>query len=182
MRPIIQSAFELKATSAAEWGLQARLFKRSGDVLFARFSDDAGRLVREEAIATELDDLQLQIPASFLYGLALENLFKAIIIHQRKPATASDVFALFGKGSLAHNLNHHAKTAAFARSKDELDLLNRLSAHVEWAGRYPIPKKVEKMTLLQKAVTGEWLPLPLQQYEVGLYEAVFARADRIIFF
>lgn len=179
MRPIIQSNFELKVTSDAAWGLQGRRLKNAGDILFAKFSDDANRLVMGQAVATELNNLELLTTASLLYGLALENMIKGIIVQQRAPS-ASEVFALFGKSS-GHNLGDLAEKASFVLSKDERDLLNRLSAYVEWAGRYPVAKKMEKMTLRQKAVTGEWLPLPLQQHEVSLYETVFARAYSIIF-
>jgi hypothetical protein len=179
MRPIIQFNFEIKAANGWAWGLQGRRLKSAGDILFSKFSDNASQLAKGQAVTTELDNLELQIPASLLYGLALENMFKGIIVKQRAPA-ASDVFAQFGKGS-GHNLFELARIAKLALSKDEHDLLDRLSAYVEWAGRYPVANKMEKMTLRQKAVTGAWLPLPLQQHEVGSYEALFARADSIIF-
>lgn len=179
MRPIIQATFELKATNEAAWGLEARRLKRAADVLFAKFREDAGRLDREEVIATELENLDLLMPASLLYGLALENVFKGIIIQQRKP-TVNDLPGLFGGGS-GHNLADLAQRASFTLSPDERDLVNRLSAFVEWAGRYPVAKKVEKMAIGQKAVTGEWPPLPLQQHEAGLYEALFTRAEAVIF-
>jgi hypothetical protein len=119
------------------------------------------------------------MPASLLYGPALENTLKGILVRQKAPA-ASDVMKLFGNGS-GHNLVDLARKADFELSADERDLFNRLSAYMEWAGRYPIAKKIEKMTIRQKAVSGACLPLPLQPFEVNLYGTVFTRADDIIF-
>src|SRR5688572_1858333 len=103
MRDIIQAAYEFNSTSDAAWGLQARRLKRAADAVFAVFVADADRVVREEVTALEVaDNLEMLMPASMLYGLALENVLKALIIQKAKP-TVANLAGLFGGGS-GHNL------------------------------------------------------------------------------
>ncbi len=180
MHPIIQAAFAVNLRSGATWGLAAHRLKQAGDVVFDRFRQDADRVVREEVVATQAEFTEMPMPASLLYGLALENLLKAIII-DREPTTAAGGLPRQFRGPSGHNLPSLAKRAGLDLSQEEKDLARRLTAYVEWAGRYPVPTRAEGMTIKQDAVGGAWLPLPLQLSEVDLYEALFARADAVVF-
>lgn len=53
------------------------------------------------------------------------------------------------------------------------DLLNRLVAFVEWAGRYPVPRKATKISVKQLNIQHLFLPLPLQLYERRLFQQLF---------
>ena len=68
---------------------------------------------------------------------------------------------------------HEGPLAGLMRSNAALGLLV--------AGRYPAPKKIQKMTTHQKGVEGAWVPLPMQPYEKALMDRLFTRADAIIF-
>jgi hypothetical protein len=118
-------------------------------VIFSHYSDAASKLLQEGTRGIDVSDsLELVMVASLLYGLSLETMFRALIVQRIKP-TLVDLSGLFGQGS-GHNLRALAERANFAVSSDELDIMNRLTAFVEWAGRYPVAKKIEKMVVKQR--------------------------------
>lgn len=192
MHSLIQVAFDAKSTSSASWAIEALRLKRAAEILFAAYSAAGDRMLRDSSSAVEeSSDLQMIVPASLLYGLALENLLKARIIEQKRPRPG-ELGGLFGGGS-GHSLVHLASDSGLTLSDEERDLANRLTYFVEWAGRYPVPKKVEKMVTRQSGAaivekrtnskTGEatevrhpYVPLPLQQHEQGVFESLFERA------
>jgi hypothetical protein len=62
-----------------------------------------------------------------LCGLSLELLFKALIIEDNhKPPTV-------------HKLRDLSSKAHLTMSTEDLELLDLLTAHIYWAGKYPIP-------------------------------------------
>ncbi|HET6325753.1 MAG TPA: hypothetical protein VFG04_13830 [Planctomycetaceae bacterium] len=82
---------------------------------------------------------------TMLLGMAIESLLKAaIVLHhgsqlKREPNRAVNLERSF----LIHDLDALAKrieTQDFTLSKDELELLNRLTSFIEWCGRYPVPR------------------------------------------
>ena len=76
-----------------------------------------------------------------LAGLAIENLAKAKLVEGRSsPATVGDALAPDLK---SHDLVDLLHRAGLTLSDDESYLAERLQAFVEWAGRYPIPVKLE---------------------------------------
>jgi hypothetical protein len=84
------------------------------------------------------------VPAQMLYGYALENLFKGMIVNQ-KPG-------LIGSERVSRALNSHdliklAEIAAFPLAVQEVPLLAALSKITVWAGRYPVPLTVEEFVV-----------------------------------
>jgi hypothetical protein len=90
-------------------------------------------------------ELKVRHRGSFflLAGLAIENQLKGVIVQReiaegRAPLNSHDVLSLFPKKQ--HDLVRLAE-----RAKVEIGpygkMLARLSCFVQWAGRYPIPKK-----------------------------------------
>lgn len=80
-------------------------------------------------------------PYFMLVAFAVENYFKAAIVREnsRDFKEAFRDKPEFPKGFKSHNLIRLAKKANFDFSKEEEDLLRRLTRHAVWAGRYPIP-------------------------------------------
>ena len=69
-------------------------------------------------------------PAFLLFGYAFENLLKGLLRQQT------------GKAPTGHKLVAYATNAGLKRNdldQDEWDLLERLTVHIKWAGRYPVP-------------------------------------------
>lgn len=91
------------------------------------------------------DEFRLASPFLLLCGLALENLLKALIVKQMfgrqdgQPDT--DAPTVLPQYLKTHNLCELADRASFSTSDRERRTLTRLTHYVEWAGRYPIPRR-----------------------------------------
>ncbi len=174
-----QSQFQQSASEPEMWLREGLRLCRAADHLFGLFCADLNQLVnqlgREDVSPLDFPNLELDGAASLLYGLALENLFKGLII-QGGASVIANWRIRFGGGS-GHNLVSLAAKAPVSLSADEEDLVRRLTRYVEWAGRYPVAKSPDHMALQQKNITPEWFPLSLQQGEVPLYRALFFRTQ-----
>jgi len=119
----------------------------------------------------ELNNLEVSGSATLLFGLAIENLLKAIIISKEpKPVENGKLRDWPGNG---HELIRLAENANINLNMQQRDLLNRLVAFIEWAGRYPVPKKATKIPLKQINIKKHFWPLPLQPFERKLFEQLF---------
>jgi hypothetical protein len=79
-----------------------------------------------------------------LLGITFANLLKGIITMTRIEAGEKPVLpkeCLF-KHSLA-DFASRTECAALSLSVEDISLLDELSPYIEWAGRYPLPKKAE---------------------------------------
>lgn len=192
MHPLIRVAFETKSITPAIWRIEAHRLRRAANILFDAYLVSANRIYKD-APAPEVSDLDMIVPASLLYGASLENLLKARIIDQAKPTSPDNLKPLFGGGS-GHSLVDLAARAGVVLLGEERELADRLSLFVEWAGRYPAPKRLEKMTvrqtgaaIVEKAtdpVSGRalevkhpYVPLPLQEHEQALFDRLFERIE-----
>ena len=73
--------------------------------------------------------------AEMLYGYALENLLKGIIV-ANDPLLISD--EKFNAKLKSHDLIQLSKTCEFALNPQEIHVAKALSKLTEWAGRYPV--------------------------------------------
>jgi hypothetical protein len=131
------------AKSPDAWRITAIGLKRSADIIweqwFGIFSRlEGGKIFK--ASNQEAGDLRLLIPSFLLlYGLALENAFKGLIIAKDPSITEYEVkWKIKGGG---HDLSELHKESGLSITKDEQKLLDDLTQAVLWAGRYPVPKK-----------------------------------------
>ena len=154
--------FEAKAGSPSSWALQARRLKRAADLVFGAYLCDL-RKMEGGCSPINLANLETVGPATLLYGLAFENLFKAVIL-MKESAVIEDGRLQKWPGS-GHGLVGLANRAEIQLTTTQSDLLSRLTAFIEWGGRYPIPMSADKMPLKQNAVSPEWFPLPIQPHE-----------------
>jgi hypothetical protein len=149
------------------------LWKKIEPVTQAKTLDEAARFN---------DEFRLAAPFLLLCGLALENLLKALIVKQvfarqdgQPDPSAPTILPDYLK---THNLCELANRAAFTPSDRERRTLIRLTHYVEWAGRYPIPRKrqptlkrfigvrdLADVESLAARLEGEYYRLPFKPFE-----------------
>lgn len=121
--------------SPGGWLLQALRLRAAADRI-----DEKKHPVRdEEPLVSFLGEYYL------LLGLAFENLLKGYISLVR--LEAGDMPALPGE-CFIHVLEKLAvrpECGQLNLTAEEIEVLKRLSPYIEWAGRYPLPKKAIEM-------------------------------------
>jgi hypothetical protein len=164
---IILEQYNIKGEHAVFWLLAAQRLKRSGDIVFYAATQDIEKLFKgvSQDELENLHNLEIVGCAMLLYGLSIENLAKGLIVK----AT--------GKWMEGHDEKKLLKEASVILSSQEEDFVIRLTAFVEWAGRYPIPKSVEKICVPQIATSAPWVPLPFSTNERELYNKLFTRLE-----
>ena len=99
---------------------------------------------------------------AMLLGMALECLLKGIYIKRHRVwADPAKEHALVKDGKYVrvkdagdHDLVQLAKAAGVTLSQSERSILTRLTDFIEYAGRYPISKRVEKMRPVKTVARG----------------------------
>ena len=164
--------FRESETSAGSWRVSALMLKRSSDLLYQAYLADLERLQRERQ--PDIENLGVVGPATTLLGLAFENCLKALIVRSipaderpRWPGDGHDLLRLLDATSLSCTLA-------------ESFLLRRLSEFVRWAGRYPVPRQPEMITLQQAPYSEPTKPFPLLPREKSMSDALFERLNAII--
>ena len=127
-----------------QWLQSVDRLKNGADLLFTAYLESC-ELSPEEWSQTE--DRNMDAVATLLYGLAMENILKAALLKEGIAKVNSD-------GSVAWNVNgakEHDLVSICRSSKlltlnsNQEKLLERMSAFVHWAGKYPTP-----LTLMDK--------------------------------
>jgi hypothetical protein len=108
---------------------------------------DACEVAAKESEASESGVAEIRhvepnyLPAGLLYGFAIENALKGLIIaNQPDILSASRIDPQIA----SHDLIALATSAGLTLSDDERKVLGLMSIIVEWAGRYPVAKTVVK--------------------------------------
>ena len=76
---------------------------------------------------------------SLLIAYALENYFKALLIHRNIESLKGKLHKKLPDYIKSHKLHKLASKSKFKLDLSEEDLLSRLTRSSEWAARYPIP-------------------------------------------
>ena len=102
----------------------------------------------------------VQGPYSLLIAYALENYFKALLIHRNKKDLKGWLLTELKKTKLPkcffnHDLVRLASELKFKLDISEEELLCRLSRSSIWAARYPVPINAEGLANMKKFSTGE---------------------------
>ncbi len=121
------------------WRAHAEKLRHGANVLFEAFV--ASRTLPDEARSVS-QDTGLDDVATLLYGLAMENLVKAVLLREGKvQIDACGTIAWKGvAGTTDHDLVAMCRPLKFLKlNPKEEKLLERLSAFVCWAGKYPKP-------------------------------------------
>jgi hypothetical protein len=79
-----------------------------------------------------------------LMGLSFENLLKGIIVAQRLRRAATASFRDIYHHKLSKLVNE-IDPVQFKLSPDEVATLDKLTAYIEWRGRYPMPKEAKEL-------------------------------------
>jgi len=166
--------FETRALTPATWALTGQRLRRSADIVMAGYNSDL-KTMESGASPLELRNLELSGCATLLYGLALENLLKAIIIKTDPAVIIDGELRRWPAGG--HDLLILCNVAKIKTTKVEKDLLARLTSFVRWAGRYPIPNAASNMRLAQSSVDPDFIPLPFNPHELPASDALYARLE-----
>jgi hypothetical protein len=148
-----EATYRHRLRSPMSWVNTAEVLKRDGDALWRRYRRADRRLAKDSESSSlkkllgrsKRWDLLSHGTAMMLWGLALENVLKAIIIGRGGGDSAS-------ADRLPQHLDDHDVRRLLSRSgvvlsPAERKLVERLHEAVMWTGRYPIPKKLKQMTL-----------------------------------
>jgi hypothetical protein len=130
------------------WHDKAKSLRAQARVLYANARSDLRRF--EKALKAAHRELRKRpvvpieaiepdiMAAVALYGTALENVFKALIISNNRSLIGAHKLSAKVK---SHNLVELAKAAGIAVPSREQYLLKWVSEVVIWKGRYPVPTK-----------------------------------------
>ncbi len=170
--------FQARLRTPGVWALSARRLRRAAEIIFDHYGKDL-RDMEAGVSPVELENLEISGCGTLLYGLAVENILKGILLSTSQDAIDHGKLRKWPGGG--HDLVLLAAEAKITLSVTEEDILKRLSACVRWAGRYPIPKKSEKMGLSQCAYpSGDSLPMPLEVFEQAAFDAMYIRFESLI--
>lgn len=155
--------FELCCTLPLSWKAVFFNLKRAADQLFDRYHDSTLRSVRmflEETQAARAAGITLSVSRTLegqeledhrdgglisvyylLVGYAVENLLKGLLMIQHPEYFKPEVKLVEIR---SHNMVALAKRCGITVSPDEERLLVKLSEHVEWRGKYPVPLEIGK--------------------------------------
>ena len=130
--------FKEHLNKPGRWRESAERLKRGADLLFGAYESFSQLSGEEQA---EAEDTRVTGVATLLYGLAMENMVKAALLKKGiAKAKADGSVDWKAEGATQHDL------VAMCRSSQILlldahqeKLMERMSAFVHWAGKYPTP-------------------------------------------
>jgi hypothetical protein len=108
------------------WICYADIMKYAADVLFSRW--DANKTGRKS------EDIDLDRPATLLYGYAMEIAIKALVLKRGCLAVSG---CEKDSALRTHELVRLLRLAEFNCYPEEEMLLQELTQHIIWAGKYP---------------------------------------------
>ena len=139
--------FKLASTPFA-WWLSARRLMRAAGLLWVAFDADLQKWSAQPASARELENLEVGVSCMMLTGFALENAVKGVLL-KRRPELAKKGRSPRWPGG-GHDLPRLFEEAGVLISEGERDVVQRLAEFVTWRGRYPMPQRMEEMTLVHR--------------------------------
>lgn len=133
---ILKRHFAKMGRDPINWVREAGELKRASEILYKEVLADYNELKTGAWTRKHYIFAQYQM----LTGYALQNLLKAIYIKKHPKKLATDIDRFTNK---THDLKVLTTNLHITVSRDELDLLERLTEYVASAGRFPIPRKFE---------------------------------------
>lgn len=141
---IMDEAFKNKSYNQAaldpnNWRLWAETLKRAADNVYE--SSPLGIKKNRERHPYDHRDYFLVNVYYLLMGYALENLLKGLLIMQD-----SKDYVQQGKFTKkTHKIAELFKDCGLEADKNINDLLEKLTRHIEWMGRYPVPLEAKSL-------------------------------------
>jgi hypothetical protein len=141
---VAETKFQIVARAPNFWLSDADNLQAGAKVLWEAHLADLTRLFAADfpqgsRPASDFPNTGLHRTSMLLAGLCLENLVKGIRVRQDPTLVREDRFA---PSLTRHGLLRLFRDANIAVSQEEESLLERLTAHVVWAGKYSFPKEV----------------------------------------
>lgn len=121
-----------------QWLDSADKLKHGADLLFTAYLDSCGLSPEERS---QTDDRKMDGVATLLYGLAMENILKAALLKEGIAKIKPDGSIAWNvDGSKDHDLLSICRSSKLLTlNPDQEKLMERMSAFVHWAGKYPTP-------------------------------------------
>jgi hypothetical protein len=166
-----------------QWLQSADRLKHGADLLFTAYLDSC-ELSSEERSQTE--DRNMDCVATLLYGLAMENILKAVLLKEGIAKIKSDgrIDWNLVDGTKDHDLLSICRSSKLVSlNAGQEKLMERMSAFVYWAGKYPTPlaltdtrtKKEFKGLLLsnQPKAASITMPVEFQVEDKVLFDEIY---------
>jgi hypothetical protein len=124
-----------------QWLESADKLKHGADLLFTAYSESCGLSPEERS---QTDDRKMDGVATLLYGLAMENILKAALLKEGIAKIDADgSIDWIVDGASEHDLLAICRSSKLiSLNVNQEKLMQRLSAFVHWAGKYPTPWKL----------------------------------------
>jgi len=97
----------------------------------------------------------IQGPYSLLIAYALENYFKALLIHRKREVLKNKLLSTLPGYLKKHDLIELAREISLTLDLAEEELLFRLGRNSVWAARYPVPIDPDALTAMKKFSDGK---------------------------
>ncbi len=168
---LYDEVFEATALTPGIWLQFARRLKYAGDTLYEKYQEHYHEVQRGLDSVVDTLTFSLNITSTLLYGLAFENILKAILI-QDDPCRVQNGKLVKWPGG-GHDLTALVEAAGLDLGSQSAQLLERLSMFVTWAGRYPVPIREKDMFTRQYPTSDLLPPEPIQPSEKEYLDAIF---------
>jgi hypothetical protein len=123
----------------------------------------------------------LQGPYFLLMAYALENYFKALLVHRNKESFRNRLLFKIPNYINQHDLLRLANKVGMKLSVPEEKLLFRLSNNSIWAARYPVPIDPNGIITTHKFSDGKWhLTAYLGPKDIDLIHQVIERCREVV--
>lgn len=132
-----QNWFEAAAKHPYTWKIQADGLMRSASILLTQAQEDIKQVWDSADIHAEPPVLGSYV---LLAGLALENLLKGILVMRHQQLDIKD----FMDEIKGHDLNTLARSVGLHFDHRTSFLLEKITAYIIWAGKYPGPLSVNE--------------------------------------
>jgi len=126
----------------------ARLIEAEIQAQWAEIEVEGGRVIRTSG------RINIQGPYFVLIAYAIENLFKATLVHLNRESLRNLLLSSLPRYVSEHDLIKLAHRVAFSVSVTDEDLLARLTRNSVWAGRYPVPTGPDGFRALEQYSDG----------------------------
>lgn len=165
--------------SPHKWHANADKLKRCATLLFKAFIT-ARNLSEEEQFTTQ--DTEIDDVATLLFGLAMENSLKAALLKEGQVKIKADgTIDWKSEGAGYHDLLGICRLLKSVNlNADQENLMERLSAFVYWAGKYPTPlnrngkKDYQGFHILNQPKAAKVMtPLPFEFEDKQMFEDIY---------
>jgi hypothetical protein len=162
------------------WHSKASKLKHCADLLFKAFL--AARSLPDEE-QSETEDSRIDDVATFLYGMAMENILKAALLKEGIAKSRPDgTVAWSVEGAGDHDLLGICRSLKFVKlNAAQKKLMERLSAFICWAGKYPTPWEIKNKAkdfkgflLSNQPMAGiKTLPVPFDVEDRKMFDQIY---------